>query len=180
MTLMNRMRYAVTLLTVLVLFSTGCDTGLGPPDAPSGFSGVIRFKHWPPADSVWELRIVAFPSYPSDSASILLDLAQRLVSVYPQIGQPNLLSDTTQKVLFADSIRYSFTSEGTTLDVGVYNYVAFAWRPTANLFDWRPAGVYSTGPGQFDPAPVRVLLHKNVTGINIDVDFSNPPPKPWR
>jgi hypothetical protein len=110
----------------------------------------------------------------------LLDLAQRLVSVYPQIGQPNLLSDTTQKVLFADSIRYSFTSEGTTLDVGVYNYVAFAWRPTANLFDWRPAGVYSTGPGQFDPAPVRVLLHKNVTGINIDVDFSNPPPKPWR
>ena len=142
------MRYAVTLLTVLLLFSTGCDTGLGPPDAPSGFSGVIRFKHWPPADSVWELRIVAFPSYPSD--------------------------------LFADSIRYSFTSEGTTLDVGVYNYVAFAWRPTANLFDWRPAGVYSTGPGQFDPAPVRVLLHKNVTGINIDVDFSNPPPKPWR
>ena len=177
---MNRMRYAVTLLTVLVLFSTGCDTGLGPPADPSGFSGVIRFKHWPSADSVRELRIVAFPSYPADSASILLDLAQRLVSVYPQIGQPNLLSDTTQHVLFADSIRYSFTSMGTTLDVGVYNYVAFAWRPTANLFDWRPAGVYSTGPGQFDPAPVRVLLHKNVTGINIDVDFSNPPPKPWR
>jgi len=177
---MNNVRHAATVITALVLFAAGCDTGLSPPDEPSGFSGVIRFKHWPSADSVWELRIVAFPSYPNDSANILLDVAQRLVSVYPQIGQPNLLSDTTQHVLFADSIHYSFTSSGTTLDVGVYNYVAFAWRPTANLFDWRPAGVYSTGPGQFDPAPVRVLLHKNVTGINIDVDFSNPPPKPWR
>lgn len=177
---MNRVRYAATLFTVLILFSTGCDTGLAPPDAPSGFSGVIRFKHWPPADSVWELRIVAFPSYPSDSANILIDLSQRLVSVYPQIGQPNLLSDTTQKVLFADSIRYSFTSAGTTLDVGVYNYVALAWRDSPNLFDWRPAGVYSTGPGPFDPAPVRVLLHKVTTGIDMQVDFSNPPPKPWQ
>jgi hypothetical protein len=177
---MNHVRYAVTFLTVLVLFSTGCDTGLEPPADPSGFSGVIRFKHWPSADSVRELRMVAFPSYPSDSASILLALAHGQVSVYPQIGQPNLLSDTTQHVLFADSIRYSFTSAGTTLEVGVYNYVALAWRPTALLFDWRPAGVYSTGPGRFDAAPVRVLLHKNVTGIDIDVDFSNPPPKPWR
>jgi hypothetical protein len=178
---MNRVRYAATLLTVLVLFSTGCDTGLGPPDSPSGFSGVIRFKHWPSADSVQELRMIAFPSYPSDSASILFDLLHGYAIVYPQIGKPNLLLDTTQHVRGADSICYAFTTLGTTLQVGVYNYVALAWRYGPNLFsDWRPAGVYTTGPGQFDPAPVRVLLHKNITGIDIVADFSNPPPKPWQ
>jgi hypothetical protein len=178
---MNQVRYAAMLLTVLVLFSAGCDTGLGPPDAPSAFSGVIRFKHWPSIDSVQELRVIAFPSYPSDSASILLDLLYGYAVVYPQIGQPNLLLDTTQHVRFADSIRYSFTTAGTTLKVGVYNYVALAWRYGPNVFaDWRPAGVYTTGPGPFDAAPVRVLLHKDVTGIDIQADFSNPPPKPWR
>jgi len=166
---------------ILVACCAGCDTGLGPPDAPSGFSGVIHFKHWPPADSVQELRVIAFPEYPSDSASILLDILYGYAIVYPQIGQHNLLEDTTQQVLFADSIHYSFTTAGTTLKVGVYSYVALAWRYGSNVFaDWRPAGVYTMGPGPFDPASVRVLLHKNVTGIDIVADFANPPPRPWR
>ena len=178
---MNRAPYAATLFTVLLLFSSGCDTGLGPPDAPSGFSGVIRFKNWPPADSVQELRLIVFPEYPSDSASILLDLLYGYAIAYPQIGQKNLLLDTTQHVLFADSIRYSFTSAGTTLKVGVYSYLALAWRYGPNVFaDWRPAGVYTTGPGPFDAAPVRVLLHQTVTGFDILADFRNPPPKPWQ
>jgi len=178
---MNQVRHAALLFTVLLLCSAGCDEGLAPPSEPSGFSGVIRFKHWPPVDSVQELRVIAFPEYPSDSASILLDLLYGYAVVYPQIGKPNLLLDTTQKVLFADSIRYSFSTIGTTLQVGVYNYVALAWRYGPNVFaDWRPAGVYSLGPGPFDPAAVRVLLHKDVTGIDIVADFANPPPKPWR
>ena len=178
---MIQVRHAAILLTVLVLFSTGCDEGLGPPDEPSGFSGVIRFKHWPPADSVQELRVIAFQSYPTDSATILYDILYGYAVVYPQIGQPNLLRDTSQQVLFSDSLRYTFTTAGTTLQVGVYNYVALAWRYGPNVFaDWAPAGVYSTGPGPFDPAPVRVLLHKTITGIDILADFGNPPPKPWR
>ncbi len=178
---MNTVRHAAALFTALVLFSAGCDKGLGPPDAPSSFSGVIRFKHWPSADSVQELRLIAFPSYPNDSASILLDLLYGYAIVYPQIGKPNLLLDTTFHVLFADSLRYTFSTDGTTLKVGVYNYVALAWRYGPNVFsDWRPAGVYTTGPGPFDPAPVRVLLHRDVTGIDMTADFANPPPKPWQ
>jgi len=166
---------------ILVACCAGCDSGLGPPDAPSGFSGTIRFKHWPSADSVQELRMIAFPAYPADSASILLDILYGYAIVYPQIGQRNLLLDTTQQVLGADSIHYAFTTSGTTLQVGVYNYVALAWRYGPNEFaDWRPAGVYTLGPGPFDAAPVRVLLHKNVTGIDINADFANPPPRPWR
>jgi hypothetical protein len=186
---MNQVRFAVTLLTVLLLFSAGCDKGLGPPDSPSGFSGVIRFKHWPAsADSVQELRLIAFQTYPSDSASILLDLLHGDAIAYPQIGQPNLLNDTTvwswpslKQVRNADSIRYAFTTAGTTLKVGVYSYVALAWRYGPNVFvDWAPAGVYSTGPGPFDPAPVRVLLHQIITGIDLTADFAHPPPKPWQ
>jgi hypothetical protein len=178
---MNKVRHLATLVSVLVLFAAGCDTGLGPPDEPSGFSGVIHFRHWPSADSVQELRLIVFPSYPSDSASILLDLLYGYAIAYPQIGKPNLLSDTTQQVRGADSIRYAFTTAGTTLKVQEYAYLALAWRYGPNVFaDWRPAGVYSTGPGKFDAAPVRVLLHKTVTGIDMVADFSDPPPKPWQ
>jgi hypothetical protein len=178
---MSRRRIGFLFLGALFFFSSGCDKGLEPPTGESGFSGVIRFKHWPSADSVRELRIIAFQSYPSDSSSILVDLLYGYALVYPQIGRPNLLLDTTQQVLFADSIKYSFSTGETTLKVGVYNYVALAWRYGPIVWsDWRPAGVYSLGPGQFDAAPVRVLLHKNVTGIDILADFSNPPPKPWQ
>lgn len=179
---MNTVRYAATLVILLLLFSAGCDTGLQPPPLePTGFSGVIRFRNWPSADSVQELRLIAFPSYPSDSSSILLDILNGSAIVYPQIGQPNLLRDTTQQVLFAQSIHYAFTANGTTLKPGVYNYLALAWRYGPNVFsDWRPAGVYSTGPGPFDPAPVRVYSNRNTPGIDINVDYANLPPKPWQ
>ncbi|HUI66135.1 MAG TPA: hypothetical protein VL126_14925 [Bacteroidota bacterium] len=176
---MNRARLAAPLLAGVIL--CGCDTGLAPPTDVSGFSGVIYFKNWPSADQVQELRIIAFNTYPSDSAIILQDVATGLAAIYPQIGQRNLLLDTTQQVLFADSIRYAFTTLGTTLQVGQYPYVALAWRYGPNVFsDWRPAGVYSLGPGPFDAAPVRVLLHRITPNINIIADFSNPPPRPWR
>lgn len=178
---MNRARFAATLLAGIIF--SGCDTGLSPPTDVSGFSGIIRFKNWPPADQnlVQELRIIAFNVYPSDSAIILEDVAFGLAAIYPQIGQKNLLLDTTQQVLFADSIHYAFTTLGTTLKVGVYPYVAVAWRYGTNYFsDWRPAGVYSLGPGPYDAAPVRVLLHRITPNVDITADFSNPPPRPWR
>jgi hypothetical protein len=162
------------LVTLFILIVPGCDTGLSPLNEPAGFSGVVRFKNWPPADSVRELRVVAFKSYPSDSTGIVNALLAGDAVVYPAIGSTGL-------PFYVDSVSYSFTTKGTTLQVETYDYVALAWRYGVNSFvDWRPAGVYTTTPGSFDPAPVHVLLHKIATNIDINVDFSNPPPTPWQ
>jgi len=173
---MNRIRIATLLLLSIVLLWSGCDTGLAPINEPSGFSGVIRFKNWPPPDSVRDLRIVAFTTYPTDSAGILLTLLSGNAAVYP----PNLnASGSLPK--FVDSAPYTFTTkDGINLKVQQYNYIVVAQLYGPNSFtDWRPAGVYTTEPNTFNPSPVRVLLHRIVPNIDIEVDFHNPPPKPW-
>jgi hypothetical protein len=158
----------------LLLFSVGCDSELGPLADASGFSGVIRFKNWPSADSVHDMRIVVFEAYPSDSAGILATLLAGHGAVYPAIG--------VKFPSFVDSLPYTFTTtNGTNLQVGSYEYVIVAQQFGPNvLADWRPVGVYPAVAGSFIPAPVRVILHHIIPGIDMQVDFHNPPPKPWR
>ncbi|MBI5474662.1 MAG: hypothetical protein HY961_20175 [Ignavibacteriae bacterium] len=171
---MNR-RHVFALLTfVLLTWFSGCDTGLTPLNEPSGFRGVIRFRNWPPPDSIREIRLVAFETYPTDSAGILPTLLEGRASVFPRLE--------TKLQLFVDTLHYEFTTEsGLNLQLRNYDYIILAMQYGPNvLSDWRPAGVYSTAPGTFTPAPLRVLLHRITPDIDIDVDFHNLPPKPWR
>jgi hypothetical protein len=158
----------------LLLLFAGCDSELGPLQSPSGFSGVIRFKNWPPADSVHDMRLVVFEAFPTDSAGILLTLLAGHGAVYPAIG--------TKFPSFVDSLPYVFTTtDGTNLQIKSYAYVIVAQQYGPNvLADWRPVGVYPAVGGSFTPAPVRVILHHVIPGIDMLVDFHNLPPKPWR
>jgi len=168
------MRRTAFLLALLILWGAGCDKGLEPLNEPSGFSGVIRFKNWPPPDSMLELRLVAFEQYPSDTSNIIRSLLSGEAVVYPPVG-------ATGFAKFVDSIPYVFSNEGAVIKVTKYDYVVVAHRYGTNfLADWKPAGVYTTTPNSFEPAPVLVLLHRIIPGINIEVDFNNPPPKPWQ
>ncbi len=171
---MVRRRFSGILCGSLLLLSAGCDSELGPLAGASGFSGVIRFKNWPSADSVHDMRIVVFETFPSDSAGILATLLAGHGAVYPAIG--------TKFPSFVDSLPYTFTTtEGTNLQVRSYEYVIVAQQFGPNvLADWRPVGVYPASAGSFVPAPVRVILHHLIPGIDMQVDFHNPPPKPWR
>jgi len=166
-------RAAALLLAFLMFWGAGCDKGLEPSNEPSGFSGIIRFKNWPPPDSVLELRLVAFEKYPSDTSNIIRALLSGEAVVYPPVG-------ATGFAKFVDSIPYVFSNDGAVIKVTKYDYVVVAHRYGTNfLADWKPAGVYTTTPNSFDPAPVQVLLHRIVPDIDINVDFNNPPPKPW-
>lgn len=163
-----------TLFLMALLFSA-CDEELGPLNAPSGFAGVIHFKNWPPATDIKEMRLVALLEIPKDSSSVIPLLVAGKAAVYPPLP-----GDYFQTLV--DSTVYEFTDKsGTNLQVKEYPYVA-VWYQYGNniLHDWRPAGVYSTGPGSFDPLPVRVVLHRVVPDINIQVDFQNLPPLPWQ
>ncbi len=171
---LSAIRPAVARLLFLIVALPGCDSGLGPLNEPSGFSGVIRYTNWPSADSLRSIRLVAFEAFPSDSAGILTTLLSGKAAVFPNVGQPNLPS-------YVSETSYEFTTEGTTLQVTEYAYVAVAVQYGPNILtDWWPVGIYTTEPGSFNPSPVRVLLHRIVPGIDINVDFHNRPPKPWR
>ena len=171
---MRLKKAAVAACGAFLLFSGGCDSELGPLQSPSGFSGVIRFRNWPPADSVHDMRLVVFESYPADSSGILPTLLAGHGAVYPAIG--------TKFPSFVDSLPYVFTTtDGTNLQIQNYAYVIVAQQYGPNvLADWRPVGVYPAAAGSFTPAPVRVILHHVVSGIDMLVDFHDLPPKPRR
>ena len=69
-----RQNLMASALTLLLIGCLGCNEELGPINEPSGFRGVIRFKNWPPPDSLRDLRLVAFDAFPTDSAQILITL----------------------------------------------------------------------------------------------------------
>jgi hypothetical protein len=165
-------RFARALVVVFIF--SACDTGLAPLNEPSGFRGVVRFQNWPPADSVREIRIVAFEQYPTDSAGILASLIAGTAAVYPELEQ--------RLPRFVDTLGYEFTTKkGLNLRVTNYNYIIVAQQYGPNVFtDWKPAGVYATRPDSFEPAPLRILLHRITPNVDINVDFNNPPPRPWR
>jgi hypothetical protein len=141
---------------------------------PSGFSGVIRFKNWPPADSVLELRLMAFTELRSDTVTLLAALVLGHALTYPPVGRKGF-------AINIDTIQYAFTSEGTSLQVTTYKYIAVAQRYGPNIFtDWRPCGVYSAGLQPFDPTPVKIVANQVTPNTDIAVDFKNPPPRLWQ
>lgn len=175
------MKYLIRPALVLFLLSTlsGCDKGLNPD--PSGFSGVIYFTNWPPPDSVWELRLVAFKNPPTDSSILILEWAKGNVLVHPPIGSPAFKkTDSTGR--FVDSIHYTVILHGLSVDEPArFSYVALAWRYSGtDFFAWRPAGIYTLQRSSFIPSPITIPKHTFLRDVNIYCDFRNPPPKPWR
>lgn len=151
---------------------SGCTHGLEPPTAPKvqpGFGGTVYFlSPWPhpPADSAYDMRIVAFYNYPPQNiiGEVLLGQAK----VYPAIGG-------TALPLFVDSLSYVFDIDSST----TFRYVVVAMQYGPNLLsDWKVVGAYGLSHGIGDPDSVVITPDTFVNGINIYVDFKNPPPTP--
>jgi hypothetical protein len=157
-------------LALLLLFSfSSCDQGMKPPPpAPfTGFSGVVRFRNWPPADSLRDLRIVAFRNFPP--RSIFEEVLNGRAVVYPS------LLDTFDLPLFVDTVRFLIPTP-----TGRFEYIAVAQQFGPNLFtDWRPVGQYDLDTNRAVPTPIDVIQDIETQHIDIDVDFRNPPPPPF-
>lgn len=155
---------------IFILFS-GCDKGLAPVSATvvsPGFGGTITYKSKiPPPDSLFDLRVVAVPYYPIDSLfqNILLKVFSGEIAY-----SPNSLST-------ADStIKYSMFVFPKT-----YYYVAVMQQYGPLIFtDWRVVGIYGYSPASPTPKSVTVPDGKFIEGINMDVDFYNLPPQPFK
>lgn len=168
------MRKNITYTAIFIFFEVsivvsfvGCGKGLdpGPEPQPYGIAGTIRFQHWPPQDSVHDLRVVMFKHFsPQDILSEVLrgnaKYSESLVSAYDR--------DSASYTLFLSP-----------LPPGRYEYVVVAQQYGPNLQShWRAVGVYYANNDTTRPGVVFVPENTVVHGINMNVDFQNLPPQP--
>lgn len=171
------MRYLA--LIILCLLLTACDGGLAPQfpnEIQPGFSGTVYFTpgSWPPADSLISLKIFASQIYPLDSAKVYSGLlpSPSTIFLYPSLSGSLPLSEVA-------SISYSFP-----LHSGTYRYVGVIQQNNSDLAGkgirvFRVVGFYKDPTNLSQPGIVEVNDSTQVKGINIDVDFQNPPPQPF-
>lgn len=165
----HSMSSPVLLLVALLLHGmlSACeDHGLAPAtqsESP-GFSGIIRVRSaWPPQDSVRDLRIAAFRTYP------------------PKDILSEVLSGTT---VFSEELPYGVDSLSYRVQAdalsGSFAYVVVAQNYGPDPFkEWRAVGVY-TITGDFTmPSPIDLAEGRFLRGIDVEVDFINLPPQPF-
>ena len=161
---MRRLIIMLIWLTGVGLY-LGCDQGLSPADSsvgegPSGISGTVYFPSWPPADSLYDLRIVVFKVYPPDDIVTALLTGQAVA--YPPI-------DSTHLPFYVDSLNYTIE-----LPPGRYEAVTVVYRfGPVILSDWALVGVYHRPDAPTDtiPDPVTVEEGQITTDIDIQVHF---------
>lgn len=166
---MKRLSHIITVASTAVLLMAGCDEGLKPTMTVQAgrFSGLITYQNWPPRDSLVDLRLVAFRTFPP--RDIVGEVLQGQAYVYPGLG------DTALVPFFVDSLRYIVT-----VPSGTYQYVIVAQRFGPDLYkDWRAVGQYVRDVHLTTPSSVDVAPDSTTNDIDINVDFLHPPPPPF-
>ncbi len=145
-----------------------CEEGLSPSTGTTtghtyGISGVIHFQHWPPPDSILDLRLAALQNYPVASIpNEVLNGRARYSNALPY---------------GIDSLNYTLTRA--PLPPGTLPFVGVAQQYGPNIQqDWRVVGIYYAGGDTSHPGTVVVPNDSIVPGIDIWVDFSHLPPQP--
>lgn len=154
-------RYLV--LFIFLLFS--CDGGLKPEPKPS-ISGFISFEQdvaWPSADSMKDLRVVAFRTFPFADSSGIIDMILSGDAIFSESLE--MYTDTASFLIELESIPDTM------------KYIAVA-QQYGTLFEWKAVGVYTESG---DPAKNSALIiDDNINYmIDIHVDFNNLPPQPF-
>ncbi len=145
---------------LLLLLLAGCDEGLSPNLNTSagthGIRGTIYFSHWPPPDSVVDLRLGALQGF---SSNFIQDVQQGRARYTEKLGPYG-----------SDSISYTLLLS--PLPPGRYSYIAVAQQFGQNLLqDWRIVGVFHTSSPD-TAGYVDVPRDSVVPGVNVYVDFS--------
>ncbi|PLX22646.1 MAG: hypothetical protein C0600_16270 [Ignavibacteria bacterium] len=157
--------FIIVAVTAL-LGIAACDHGLSPLNARSdpGIAGILRIRSaWPPADSVRDLRVVAFRNYPPNDILTEVITGSAVFSDEIPYGE--------------EEIPYIITAEALA---GVFEYVAVAQNYGDDMFqDWRAIGVYTVTGDVQTPTPVDLAEGLFLGDIDIDVDFYNLPPQPF-
>ncbi|MCO5250673.1 MAG: hypothetical protein M9949_04540 [Candidatus Kapabacteria bacterium] len=158
------------ILALLLTFCMlSCDGGLAPkPEAEKSYlSGTLRFvkgiADWPPEDSVFAVRVVAFKKYP-DSTGIFADILEG-----------NAYFTLASLPLFVDSSRFSFEITDTPTDLV---YIAAIQQFDTLITAQRVIGLYNISDEKHKPSTIRIESGRHYD-ISIDIDFKDLPPMPF-
>ena len=158
------------LLTCLLLL--GCEgEGLNPNEVTEpGFGGTMTFTGTIPFDSLYDLRVIAVPYYPIDTA--FAEIFKKIfIEGVISFSNENFSNQTRQNGV----INYLMFVKPQT-----YKYVAVVQQYGDNEFhDWRVVSVF--GFSQTNPThlPVIVEEDKITKNVNFIIDFHNLPPQPF-
>jgi hypothetical protein len=163
--------FSILFIGYLTLLISGCDKGIEPPTAePTDFSGTVIFKgDWPAG--ITRTHLVVFNHLLQSSA----DFSQLNISF---VSNPIQYGSKSYSY---NSLNDSFTSIFQVIP-GDYRYIAVAQSTTPDLSfdrkDWVVVGIYTTSGDQSKPGTMTIRDGMITTGIDINVDFNNPPPQP--
>lgn len=156
----------------LLIFISACNKGIEPAEVvgPSGFEGKVTFTgDWP--KGIKRTHIVVF---------------KYEIKTVDDFFLPNL-SFVVDSIPYGAK-EYSFNSISNSFSTifvfgpGNYSYIAVAQQKTQfmtfNRADWFVVGVYCENGDQNKLKTMVVYPGKITSGININVDFNNPPPQP--
>ena len=167
------MIFRLLIVTIVItFFLAGCDHGLEPPgeNQRTAISGTITYQNWPPADSLKDLRLVAFKEYPP--LDIFFEITSGQAVVYPPIAAAAGLPMNNIEY-------YNYVMD---LPAGNYAYLVVAQLYGNNITaDWRAVGQYDTTGSGLDSIPTAIILTENqvLDSIDIHVDFHNLPYQPF-
>jgi hypothetical protein len=164
------------IIIFICLLLASCDAGLAPPPpAQPGFGGTVYFTHgsWPSTDSLVNVWIFASKIYPLDSATVYNGLFASPPTI---IIYPSMVSSLPFNV---DTVSYFFP-----LSTGTYKYIGVIQQTSSELFTkgirvFRVVGFYKDASNPLQPGNVTIQVDSQVQGVNINVDFKNPPPQPF-
>ncbi len=158
----GRVLSGVLLLGSLV---GGCTGGLDPTQLPreAFLRGRVIFRGtWPPADSVLDLRVVAFQHYPPRN-------------VFEEIVSGRAVFSKERLPFNVEWAPYELTVEQPPV---VFRYIIVAQQYGPDLFrHWRVVGVYGRDSSQ--PDSLWVEPGEVYPGVDIVVDFDHLPPQPF-
>ncbi|MDQ1264922.1 MAG: hypothetical protein QG635_71 [Bacteroidota bacterium] len=164
-------KISITLL-IIALMLIGCDGGLSPSEPVEGvtgksyLNGTLHFiggkDSWPPVDSIFALRVVAFKQYPPGN-------------IIDEIINNRAYFNIESLELFVDSVNFSLVIADAPVEL---KYIAVAWQYKDTITYQKAAGVFASFNDRENPTPLSIKPGKSYN-ISIDVDFNNLPPQPF-
>jgi len=133
----------------------------------TGIEGTILFQNWPPPDSLYDLRLVAFKNFPPEN--IFVEIITQQAYAYPPITV-----DTTWIPFYVDQAEFEFE-----LPPGTYDYLVVAHRYGPNILeDWQAVGQYDTDSDSL-PSSFTIVEGQLLKNIIILADFKQLPIQPF-
>jgi hypothetical protein len=159
----------IILIFYLLGILSSCDHGINPeeddqnkyvPTGQSGIAGTIYYQNWPSADSLYNLKLVAFKNYPPEN--IVDSVLSGSAIAHPTELEEHLPYDE-------DVTTYTMM-----LDSGRYEYIVIAQQYGPQIyFNWWVIGQYDTTLQDSIPTAITVYQDSIIENINIYVNFDS-------